>query len=718
MLQSILLGCFMSLSILISAQQQNDLKNSVQVNASYSKVNETISLNWENYAQATEYQIYERNIGSTTWGSPIATVSTDTFYVITNVDIGNLMEYKVLRVATDGTAEGYTYSGIEYLPQRFGNKSIIVTEAEIRDSLSIEIERYITDVKAEGWTTTEVVVNKEITAEEVKNAILEVYNTDPNNYKMLTIIGHVPVPYSGNIGPDGHSNHNGAWPCDGYYGDTNGNWTDSSVNNTSASQTRNHNIPGDGKWDQSSFPSQLEMAVGRIDFSNLPLFEESEIELTKRYLDKNHAFRIGELRSISRGVVENNFNLAEGFGQNGYRNISALVGRDSTFSRNYDALKSETYLWSYGAGSGTFQSAGGISSTTNFAKDSIQGIFTMLFGSYFGDFDSSNNFLRAALATGTVLSNVWAGRPHWHFHPMGMGSRLGDCTLLTMNNSSYTSGYGNRLVHMALMGDPLLKMSYIQSPNNITSYQQGNNIQLNWEASSENNIEGYHIYRMMDNETPELLDTLISGLSYIDRCIDASEYTYYVSAVQLKEGFTGSYFNESPHISTEISISEIITPSADFTYSEDELEVTLMSNAMNAISHNWDFGDGNTSNEINPVHTYEGSGIYNIKLTVRESDNCFSDSITQEINLMPSSVFESELHNTIFPNPAIDILQLRSNNTIQQITIIDLTGKKIVSQYYNQKDVSISIESFPSGMFYLSILMKNNKSYQSKFVKQ
>ena len=47
-------------------------------------------------------------------------------------------------------------------------------------------------------------------------------------------------------------------------------WTDVSVNVTVASDPRNHNIPGDGKFDQSYIPGTLELAVGRIDMHDLP----------------------------------------------------------------------------------------------------------------------------------------------------------------------------------------------------------------------------------------------------------------------------------------------------------------------------------------------------------------------------------------------------------------------------------------------------------------
>lgn len=717
MIHKILFITLFLFSMTAMSQQQNDLRNSVQLNATYSKVDKTITLNWENYPQATSYEIYQRSIGSPSWGSIITSIEGDTSYTFSNIDIGDLREYRIRRIATDGNTEGYAYSGIEYQKVRFGSKSIVIIESEIKDSLSMELDRYNADLENEGWEVTEVIVNKDDTAAEVKEAIVDVYNSDPFRYKMITIIGHVPVPYSGNIGPDGHSNHIGAWPCDGYYADPNGNWTDVSTTNTTAAQSRNHNIPADGKWDQSIFPSELEMSIGRIDFSNLPLFEETEIELTKRYLDKNHAYRTGVIKSVNRGIVENNFNLAEGFGQNGYRNIGALVGRDSTFSRDFDVLKSDTYLWSYGAGGGNFQGASGISNTTNFTQDSIQSIFTMLFGSYFGDFDSNNNFLRASLATGTVLSTVWAGRPNWHFHPMGMGATLGDCTRLSMNNTSYVGGFGNRQVHMALIGDPSLKMTYVLPPNDINISQEGNHIELNWSASMDSQISGYHIYRAIDSETPQLIDTIVSGTNFTDLCVDQSNYTYYISAVRLEEGITGSYFNESPHVSVGILISETNNPIADYTYAEDSQTVSFQSTASNALNHDWDFGDGNTSNEVNPIHTYDNFGIYDVTLTVEDADNCYSDTYTEEINLMPNSIFEHQIENKIYPNPTQELLYLTSFETIKKILVMDIFGRHIETQLYNAKNVSLHTTHYAPGTYFLQITMENGKDYQSKFVK-
>ena len=127
---------------------------------------------------------------------------------------------------------------------------------------------------------------------EVKEEILKIYALSPHSY--LLLLGHIPVPYAGNYAVDGHDNHKGAWIADAYYGDIDGNWTDITINNTEASRDANKNVPGDGKFDQTSIPSTVEIAVGRIDFSNLPILNQSEIELTRRYIQRNIDYRLGK----------------------------------------------------------------------------------------------------------------------------------------------------------------------------------------------------------------------------------------------------------------------------------------------------------------------------------------------------------------------------------------------------------------------------------------
>ena len=64
-------------------------------------------------------------------------------------------------------------------------------------------------------------------------------------------------------------------------------------------------------------------------------------------------------------------------------------------------------------------------------------------------------------------------------------------------------------------------------------------------------------------------------------------------------------------------------PIASFQYEIDEddyLTVIFMNFSQNAETYSWNFGDGNTSTEESPVHTYEGPGTYEVVLTATNSD--------------------------------------------------------------------------------------------------
>ena len=57
-------------------------------------------------------------------------------------------------------------------------------------------------------------------------------------------------------------------------------------------------------------------------------------------------------------------------------------------------------------------------------------------------------------------------------------------------------------------------------------------------------------------------------------------------------------------------------PIAGIFYSIADKQVAFTALTKRADTWNWDFGDGQSSTEMNPVHIYQEGGIYDIKLTV------------------------------------------------------------------------------------------------------
>ena len=72
-----------------------------------------------------------------------------------------------------------------------------------------------------------------------------------------------------------------------------------------------------------------------------------------------------------------------------------------------------------------------------------------------------------------------------------------------------------------------------------------------------------------------------------------------------------------------VSITPIVS---DFTYVDNGGIVTFSDASTGATSWFWDFGDGNTSTQQNPVHTYTTTGNYTITLTINNGA-CSSTNI-------------------------------------------------------------------------------------------
>ena len=75
--------------------------------------------------------------------------------------------------------------------------------------------------------------------------------------------------------------------------------------------------------------------------------------------------------------------------------------------------------------------------------------------------------------------------------------------------------------------------------------------------------------------------------------------------------------------------------SALIHYSVADKQVAFTALAHNAETYLWDFGDGNTSSEPNPVHVYESGGYYSVTLSVTGGTGTADDSAELAVALTP-----------------------------------------------------------------------------------
>lgn len=587
-MEKYLLYLFLVISTFTINAQSYSYSNSVLSEAAVNENDTSITLKWMYEAGATQYNIFRKNYGTASWGAPIANLGPlELFYGDSNVVADQLYEYRIMRVGSTSTAYGYLVSGINtQIPYNKGKMILIIDDYFLPD-LQNEISELILDIEADGWFVQQQLVNRNDGVSQVKSLIQGIYNSDPVATNGLFLLGHIPVPYSGDINPDGHPDHLGAWPADVYYADMNGTWNDVSVNDASASDPRHHNVPGDGKFDESVLPSDVELEVSRVDFYNLPTFSNTETMLMQSYLSKLHAFKTRQYIPRDIALVEDNFlGMAEGFAGSAYASFSPNVGTDSIINGDYTSeLLNNNYLWAYGTGGGWYSGASGIVNTSEFAANNYKSTFSMLFGSYFGDWDSADNLMRANLASGKTLSCSWSGRPYIYYHPLAMGENLGYCIQKTQNNNStYFSSTLNtfkRWIHIAQLGDPSLREKYISPPNNLNCSTNANgSVDLSWSPSSESVI-GYHIYRRLPNVSSWTLlnPTFTNGTTYNDNSLTGGGgFIYLVRAVDTLRTASGKYYNLSlgtlgnGNSSTETSSNNALTlsklapnPAVDYT---------------------------------------------------------------------------------------------------------------------------------------------------------
>jgi hypothetical protein len=547
----------------------------VQVTATIDRSSPQIHLTWPGDAYAKSYSVFRKSRDARTWTALTDLAGSAADFVDPNVNLGTGYEYKIVKISTGGeetltyTGYGYIYAG-GYLPVvEDRGKVILLVEASVEPALASELARFEYDLIGDGWTVIRSSVSASDPVPAVKSKIQAIYAQDPANTRALILFGHVPVPYSGDITPDEHPViHQGAWATDVYYADLDGTWTDTTVNDTGAEWPGNHNVPGDGKFDQSEIPSGIELQTGRVDFFHMTCFANktpsvSEVDLLRRYLDKDHRFRMGQMPVEQKAIIYDAFYLThtdpEPISAFAWRNYAALTGRnvdEAPWAKYFPMVASKWYLWSSADVGGAaftiayFDDYPDKPSTSDvFALQNVNAVFCTIIGSYFGDWDNESNFLRASLgAMGGPLTAAYAGKPQWLFHHMALGETIGFSTKVSQENGSdgpylpHVPGTGQ--VHISLLGDPTLRAHPLSPVQNLRGSRSPTGVTLSWQAPAIDGLQGYLVYRASDRKGPYQKITAQAVQSTTMTIPDAAPTdVFLVKPLALTQTPSGSYFN-------------------------------------------------------------------------------------------------------------------------------------------------------------------------------
>ena len=78
-----------------------------------------------------------------------------------------------------------------------------------------------------------------------------------------------------------------------------------------------------------------------------------------------------------------------------------------------------------------------------------------------------------------------------------------------------------------------------------------------------------------------------------------------------------------------------VAPVANFTGQTAGLTATFTNSSISGVTFSWDFGDGNSSVQANPVHIYSAAGTYNVCLTA--VNPCGTDTFCQQVGVTTST---------------------------------------------------------------------------------
>ena len=660
----------------------------LELEATVSESPVSITIEWPKETGVTNYEVYRKNKDATSWGSILATVpfnagATTYTYVDTNVSVGTGYDYRVVKnnSGSPSIAYGYIYAGIKLPVVESRGKLILVVDNTYESTLATEINELKADLAGDGWTVLTHYVARNATKPSVKALIQADYAADPTNVKAVLLLGKVPVPYSGQLKPDGHANHLGAWPTDQYYGDMSDEWTDIETWPNS-SDSRQTNIAGDGKFDQSNPPSEIDLQVGRIDLSGMTAFaSQTETQLLQQYLAKNHNYKHKVISPTKRGVLLDGFGVygGEAFALGGWRNFSALFGSaniTSSMSNYFNTLSTDSYAWTFAVGPGNSSSLGGLGTTVNYVTNAPRSVFNMFFGSYFGDWEYNNSFMKAPLASaGWGLVSVWTARPQWHMYHMALGEPVGYSARLTQNSTSLFQSLSilrdyDGQVHTTLLGDPTLRTDIVSPVSNVVAaHTTENNVDITWTASADSGLSGYHIYRSTSQYGPytKVTSSPVVGTSHTDTVpYEGGTFYYMVRAVKLESTVSGSYYNQSQGIMSssvsvgetnqapviaDLSSTETITFTADLdldaSVTDDELPTDTLITTWSHVS-----GPATTTFEdasaVDTTVSFSQEGVYVIRLTADDGDLSSTFDITVTVSsdiTAPSAPASLEVSN-------------------------------------------------------------------------
>lgn len=142
-------------------------------------------------------------------------------------------------------------------------------------------------------------------------------------------------------------------------------------------------------------------------------------------------------------------------------------------------------------------------------------------------------------------------------------------------------------------------------------------------------------------------------------------------------------------------------------------------------TYQWTFGDGESSTQKIPDHTYFGRGNFDVRLTLTNGAGCASVTLRVLNSVSLQATDRPGDETEIFPNPFTDNLNVRqylSRPSAPKIELQDLTGRTVFERAFyipsgGEHIETLSLQNLPGGVYILKITSEKGV-YQHKVLKE
>lgn len=142
--------------------------------------------------------------------------------------------------------------------------------------------------------------------------------------------------------------------------------------------------------------------------------------------------------------------------------------------------------------------------------------------------------------------------------------------------------------------------------------------------------------------------------------------------------------------------------------------VNFTNTSLHADDYLWDFGDGTTSTDVNPVHTYADSGTYSVTLVASRCSQADVFSMTvSTTSLIGVDEIEGQSDWMLYPNPIVNRGRLMCKRLMGTYRVIcmDPLGRKVWDEEGDGKDgMTIVSEGLAPGVYRLVIFEEGQRA--------